>query len=228
MSGYDAHVLAEQKDLDLVKISPNVIPPVCKIMDYGKFCFEQSKKEREARKRQKTTEMKEIWLSMTIEAHDLAVKAKQAIKFAKDGDKIKVSIKMKGRQNAHSSFGVAVMERFHELLKDCTVIEKRPLTEGRNIIMILSPVKTVTAPSGATAGANAGAPAVDALTQDGQAAPKTIRTQAKPPSGQTAQATQPATQTAKKTDTQTATQTDTQTTQATRSPASPPTVKKTK
>jgi translation initiation factor IF-3 len=215
MSGYDAHMLAEQKDLDLVKISPNVIPPVCKIMDYGKFCFEQSKKDKEAKKRQKTTEMKEIWLSMTIEAHDLAVKARQAVRFAKDGDKIKVSIRMKGRQNAHSSFGVAVMERFYEVLKDYTVIEKKPLTEGRNIIMILSPSKTINVPaqpqaaataSGLAGGAHTGAPVTGMV-----AAP----TRAVSPSPQAGKTPQPAHPTE-------------QTTRTARPPESPPAAEKTK
>ena len=141
VNGLAAQRLADEKELDLVKISPMAVPPVCKIMDYGKFRFEQIKKEKEAKKNQKVQEMKEMWLSMTIDDHDLEVKAKQVHKFLEDGNKVKVSIRMRGRQNAHSEFGVAVMNKFSELLKDICTMDKRPLTEGRNIIMILNPNK---------------------------------------------------------------------------------------
>lgn len=141
MSTFDAQRIADDKGLDLVKISPNVVPPVCKIMDYGKYCFEQNKKEKEAKKKQHVSELKEIWLSMTIDTNDLERLAKQAAKFCKDGNKVKVSIKMRGRQIAHSSLGIGVMDKFSEMIKDSAVIEKKPLTEGRNIIMILAPQK---------------------------------------------------------------------------------------
>lgn len=141
MSPREALRLAEDEGLDLVKISPNAIPPVCKIMDYGKFKFDAAKREKDARKNQKTTEMKEIWLSMTIDTHDLETKAKQCVKFLKNGDKVKVSIRMRGRQQAHAALGVDVMNSFFEICKDCCVYEKKPLTEGRNILMILAPKK---------------------------------------------------------------------------------------
>ena len=141
MSAKEALNLAIQEDLDLVKISPNANPPVCKIMDYGKYRFEILKKQKEAKKNQKTVELKEIWLSMTIDVGDLNVKAKQAQKFIAQGNKIKVSIRMRGRQNAHSALGVQVMEKFFELVKDVAVMEKKPLLEGRNILMILAPLK---------------------------------------------------------------------------------------
>ena len=142
MSPRQALELAEQADLDLVKISPNAVPPVCKIMDYGKFKFETLKRQKEAKKNQKTVEVKEIWLSMTIDVGDLNVKAKQTLKFLAEGNKVKVSIRMRGRQNAHADLGIAVMQRFAEMLGSAAVIEKKPLTENRNIIMIVAPAST--------------------------------------------------------------------------------------
>lgn len=142
MSARSALEIAEQSELDLVKISPNAVPPVCKIMDYGKYKFELLKKQKEAKKNQKTVEVKEMWLSMTIDVGDLNVKAKQTLKFLADGNKVKVSIKMRGRQNAHPEQGVAVMERFAQILGENAVVEKKPLTENRNIIMIVAPAKT--------------------------------------------------------------------------------------
>ncbi len=141
MSSKEALKIAEEAGLDLVKISPNANPPVCKIMNYGKYVFELSKKAKEAKKNQKTTEIKEIWLSMTIDVGDLQVKAKQTQKFLSSGNKVKVSIRMRGRQMAHQEIGVEVMQRFFEMVKDCGTIEKQPLTEGRNIWMMLAPLK---------------------------------------------------------------------------------------
>ena len=139
VSGKEALRLAYEQDLDLVKISPNANPPVCKIMNYGKFKFEQLKKQKEARKNQKIVELKEVWLSMTIDVGDLNVKAKQTTKFLQAGNKVKVSIRMRGRQNAHAGLGVDVMERFFTLVEEVAVMEKKPLQEGRNILMILAP-----------------------------------------------------------------------------------------
>ena len=139
VSSAEALALAEEKELDLVKISPNANPPVCKIMNYGKYMFELAKKEKEARRNQKVVEIKEVWLSMTIDVGDINVKAKQAQKFLSSGNKVKVSIRMRGRQNAHANLGVEVMNRFFELVKDYGTMEKRPLTEGRNIWMRLVP-----------------------------------------------------------------------------------------
>lgn len=141
MSAAEALRLAEEENLDLVKISPNAVPPVCKIMNYGKFKFEQAKREKENRKNQKIVELKEIYLSMTIDVGDLNVKAKKALEFLTDGNKVKASIKMRGRQMAHSAMGVQVMQRFFEILGGKAVMDKVPTTEGRNIIMILSPAK---------------------------------------------------------------------------------------
>lgn len=141
MSSRDAQAIADERGLDLVKISPNANPPVCKIMNYGKYLFELNKKAKEAKKNQKVVEIKEVWLSMTIDVGDLNVKAKQAQKFLSSGNKVKVSIRMRGRQMAHANLGLEVMNRFFELVKDCGTMEKQPLTEGRSIWMMLAPLK---------------------------------------------------------------------------------------
>ena len=141
MSSLAALRLAEESDLDLVKISPTANPPVCKIMDYGKYKFELSKKEKKKRKNQKMVELKEVWLSMTIDTNDLNVKARQAQKFLESGNKVKVSIRMRGRQNAHAAMGIDVMNKFFEILGGKGVMDKKPSTEGRNITMMLSPAK---------------------------------------------------------------------------------------
>ena len=141
MSASAALELAEEAELDLVKISPNAVPPVCKIMNYGKFKFEQAKKEKENRKNQKVIELKEIYLSMTIDVGDLNVKAKKTVEMLGDGNKVKVSIRMRGRQQAHAAMGIDVMRRFFDLLGGKAVMDKEPKTEGRNILMILAPAK---------------------------------------------------------------------------------------
>ena len=141
MSAFEALRLAEEMGLDLVKISPQLVPPVCKIMDYGKYKFDQSKKAKDARKNQKVNELKEMWLSMTIEQHDLETKAKLVNKFLAAGDKVKVSIRMKGRQQAYPQTGVEVMNRFFAICEANGVMEKKPSFEGRNILMILNPKK---------------------------------------------------------------------------------------
>ncbi len=141
VSSKEAQEIADDKGLDLVKISPNANPPVCKIMNYGKYVFELAKRAKEAKKNQKVIEIKEVWLSMTIDVGDLNVKAKQAQKFLSSGNKVKVSIRMRGRQMAHSELGVDVMNRFFEIVKDYGTMEKQPLMEGRNIWMMLAPLK---------------------------------------------------------------------------------------
>lgn len=141
VSSREAQRIADDAGLDLVKISPNSNPPVCKIMNYGKYLFELAKKAKEAKKNQKVVEIKEIWLSMTIDVGDLNVKAKQAQKFLVAGNKVKVSIRMRGRQMAHQELGIDVMNKFFELVKDVGTMEKRPLTEGRSIWMMLAPLK---------------------------------------------------------------------------------------
>ncbi|MGI6161544.1 MAG: translation initiation factor IF-3 [Christensenellales bacterium] len=134
-----ARQLSFQKELDLVKIAPNAKPPVCKLMDYGKYRFEQSKREKEARKNQKIINMKEIRLSATIDTHDIAVKAKNAEKFLKQGDKLKVVIRFRGRQMSHSEIGREVMASFYDMIKDAAVIDRPARIEGRNMVMFLSP-----------------------------------------------------------------------------------------
>ena len=141
VSSREAQKIAEDSGLDLVKISPNATPPVCKIMNYGKYLFELNKRAKEAKKNQKVIEIKEVWLSMTIDVGDLNVKAKQTQKFLAAGNKVKVSIRLRGRQMAHSELGLDVMNRFFELVKDSGSMEKQPQTEGRNIWMMLVPLK---------------------------------------------------------------------------------------
>ncbi len=139
MSAREALRLAEEEGLDLVKISPNAIPPVCKIMDYGKFKFEQAKKAKE--NKQKVVELKEVQLSMTIDVGDLNVKAKHATRFLEQGNKVKVTIRLRGRQMAHANLAKDVIMNFYESLKEIAVIEKPLNMEGRNLILILGPVK---------------------------------------------------------------------------------------
>ena len=139
MSSRDALALAEERQLDLVKIAPQARPPVCKLMDYGKYRFEQSKKEREFRKNQKVITVKEVRLSATIEDHDIDVKFKNAVKFLKDGNKVKVTIRFRGRQITHSEIGRQVMNEFAERIKEYGTVDKAPQIEGRNMSMFISP-----------------------------------------------------------------------------------------
>ncbi|HHY78376.1 MAG TPA: translation initiation factor IF-3 [Clostridiales bacterium] len=139
MSAKQALEIAMERELDLVKIAPQAKPPVCKIMDYGKFTFEQSKREREARKNQKVINVKEIRFSPKIEEHDLNVKARNAQRFLKDGNKVKVTIRFRGREIDHIAYGEKALERFYELLKDYCIIEKPAKLEGKNLSLTLSP-----------------------------------------------------------------------------------------
>ena len=141
MPPQEALRMAEEEDLDLVEISPAAVPPVCKIMDYGKYRFEQMKREKENRRNQRVTELKEVGLSVTIDVGDLNVKARQTMKFLDAGNKVKVSIRLRGRQMAHASLGVDVMKRFFDMLEGKAVMDKAPVQEGRNIIMMLSAAK---------------------------------------------------------------------------------------
>ena len=142
MSGREALALAEERQLDLVKIAPQARPPVCKLMDYGKYRFEQSKKEREFRKNQKVITVKEVRLSATIEDHDIDVKFKNAVKFLKEGNKVKVTIRFRGRQITHSEIGRQVMNEFAERIKEYGTVDKAPQIEGRNMSMFISPRAT--------------------------------------------------------------------------------------
>ena len=138
MSAEQALKLAEEANLDLVKIAPTAVPPVCKIMDYGKYRFEQQKKEKENKKNQKVVETKEVRLSINIDTNDFNTKVNQANKFLKSGDKVKVSIRFRGREMAHSKLGLDVMERFGEAIVGGT-IEKPAKLEGRNMLMFIAP-----------------------------------------------------------------------------------------
>ena len=139
MDNRSAQALAEERGLDLVKINPNGNPPVCKLMDYGKYRFEMGKREKEQRKNQKIIEMKEIRLSATIDLHDMEVKAKACKKFLQDGNKVKVSIRFRGRQITHGDIGIEVMDRFFDMLEDTALKERPPKMEGRNMFMVLAP-----------------------------------------------------------------------------------------
>ena len=130
---------AEAAGLDLVKIVPNAQPPVCKLMDYDKHRYEQSKREREMRKNQRIVTLKEVQLSATIEENDVQTKLKNAIKFLEDGDKVKVSIRFRGRQIAHADIGMRIMQDFARRIEEHGTVERRPLLEGRHMIMILAP-----------------------------------------------------------------------------------------
>ena len=141
MSAKDALKKAEEKNLDLVKMAPTAKPPVCKIMDYGKYRFEQAKREKEARKNQKVVEIKEIRLSLNIDTHDFQTKVNHAEKFLKAGNKVKVSIRFRGREMAHPELGLTSMEKFAEACSEFSSIEKPAKLEGRQMLMFLAPVK---------------------------------------------------------------------------------------
>ncbi len=133
--------MADEKELDLVMISPNAEPPVCRIMDLGKYFYEQSKKEKEAKKKQKVTLLKEVRFGLTIEENDIAIKAKNARKFLLDGDKVKVTIRFKGREAQLGNRGREILASFAAKLEDVCIIEKPAKHEGRNMTMVLSPKK---------------------------------------------------------------------------------------
>ena len=139
MSAREAQKIANSRNLDLVKIAPKAKPPVCKIMDYGKYKYETAKREKEARKNQKVVDVKEIRLSANIEAHDLNVKANQAGRFLKNGDKVKVSLRFRGRELSNTSKGQSVIREFVALLDEVGAVEREARLEGRQLIMILAP-----------------------------------------------------------------------------------------
>lgn len=135
----EAQKLANSKNLDLVKIAPQAVPPVCKIMDYGKYLFELAKKEKEARKNQKVISVKEVWIKPNIEEHDFRFKVKNAYKFLKDGDKVKVSVRFRGREMNYTALGEQVLQKFADEIVDVGTVERKPKLEGRSMIMILNP-----------------------------------------------------------------------------------------
>ncbi len=139
MSAQEALTLAEERGFDLVKIAPTATPPVCRIMDYGKYRFEQAKKEKEARKNQRLVETKEIRLSLNIDVADFNTKAKHAMRFLQEGNKVKVSIRFRGREMGHPEIGLDTMNRFAEACSELGAVEKPAKMEGRNMLMFLAP-----------------------------------------------------------------------------------------
>lgn len=139
MSAAEALRLAEEQDLDLVKISPNATPPVCKIMDYRKFCFDQKKKEKEARKNQRVVEIKEIRMSPGIDTNDFNTKMKNAQKFLKEGNRVKVTVRFRGREMAHTNIGEKLLLDFGAGCAELANVEKNPKLDGRFMAMYLSP-----------------------------------------------------------------------------------------
>ncbi len=139
MTSDNAQKMADAKNLDLVMIAPQGVPPVCRIMDYGKFKFEQQKREKDARKNQKVVDIKEIRMSLNIGQHDLDTKVSHATKFLKEGDKVKATIRFRGRERAHASMGTVLLNRFAEACSEFGVVEKEPKFEGRGMQMFLAP-----------------------------------------------------------------------------------------
>lgn len=139
VSAQEALAQAEEQELDLVKISPNAVPPVCKIMDYGKFRFEQLKKEKEAKKNQHVVEVKEIRMSPSIDTNDFNTKVKNAMKFLKDGNRVKVTVRFRGREMAHTSLGADLLKKFGSDCAELATVAKDAKLEGRNMSMFLSP-----------------------------------------------------------------------------------------
>ena len=139
VSSQDAMRMAEERNLDLVKISPNAVPPVCKLMDYGKFRFEQTKREKEARKNQRVVEVKEIRMSPSIDVNDFNVKQRNAQKFLADGNRCKVTVRFRGREMAHTDIGQDLLLKFAEGCADVAVMDKSPKLEGRHMSIFLSP-----------------------------------------------------------------------------------------
>ena len=139
MSSAQAQHIADEQGLDLVKISPQATPPVCKLMDYGKFRFEQSKREKEARKNQHVVEIKEVRMSPGIDVGDFNTKLKNAQKFVADGNRVKVSVRFRGREMAHTEIGRELLVRFAEAIAETATLDKEPKMEGRSMSMFLSP-----------------------------------------------------------------------------------------
>ena len=142
MSSAEALEIAAERGLDLVKLSPGSVPPVCKIMDYGKYRFEQSKKEKEARRNQRVIEVKEIRMTPGIGANDFNVKLKNAMRFLADGNRIKVSVRFRGREMTHTDIGADLLKKFADECSEVAVMDKNPKLEGRNMTMFLSPKNT--------------------------------------------------------------------------------------
>ncbi len=142
MSLDEAKAYAYERELDLVMIAPQATPPVCRSMDYGKYRYEQGKREKEAKKKQQIVEIKEVQLSCSIDVHDFETKANKAKKFLADGNKVRVSLRFKGREMAHQQIGREVMEKFVELCSEFGSVDKAPVLEGRQLIMFIAPAKS--------------------------------------------------------------------------------------
>ncbi|HPO79836.1 MAG TPA: translation initiation factor IF-3 [Bacillota bacterium] len=132
--------IAAERGLDLVEVAPNARPPVCRLIDYGKYKYEQAKRERETRKKQKTMDIKEVRMTPKIEGHDFQVKARNAIRFLQDGDKVKATVRFRGREIVHADIGRALLQDLAEEVKDYGFVEREPRVEGRHMVMILSPI----------------------------------------------------------------------------------------
>jgi translation initiation factor IF-3 len=160
MPTFEAMRMAQERGLDLVEVAPTAIPPVCRLMDYGRFKYEQTKKERDARKNQKIVELKEVRLTPRTDEHDIVAKAKLIQKFIDEGDKVKVTIRFRGRELAHPQLGRQVLEEISNTLKATAAVERPPLMEGRAMFMILTPPGLRSAPSGPPRPAPQGPPGV--------------------------------------------------------------------
>ena len=142
VSSQKALELAYDRGMDLVMMAAQASPAVCKIMDYGKFCFDRDKREKEARKKQQTVELKEIQLSCRIDTHDFETKARHAVRFLTEGNKVRVVMKFKGREMSHQNIGQEVLEKFRAACAEVGTVEKKPVLDGRFLSMVISPVKT--------------------------------------------------------------------------------------
>jgi translation initiation factor IF-3 len=185
----EALAIAKQRNLDLVEVAPTAQPPVCRIMDYGKYRYEQTKKERDARKNQKVIEIKEVRLTPKIDDHDLETKARQAKGFVEDGHKVKLSVKFRGRENAHPEIGRDLLNQFADILKDVAAIEQPARLEGKNMTMLLSkggrpaagadrPERPAQAPRPSGGNPNPNAPRPPREPRDPRPAPPTAQAQA--------------------------------------------------
>ncbi|MEW5866262.1 MAG: translation initiation factor IF-3 [Bacillota bacterium] len=134
--------IAAERGLDLVEVAPTAKPPVCRIIDYGKYKYEQAKRDREAKKKQRIMDVKEVRMTPKIEGHDFQVKARNALKFLQDGDKVKATVRFRGREIVHADIGRALLRDLAEEVKDYGVIEREPRVEGKHMIMILTPKQT--------------------------------------------------------------------------------------
>lgn len=141
VSRYDALRMAEEAELDLVEISPHAVPPVCKIMNFGKFRYQQQKKANEAKKNQKVIEVKEVKFRPGTEEADYQVKLRNVVRFLEDGDKVKITLRFRGREMAHQSVGMQVYERIEKDVDEMAIVEQRPKLEGRQMVMVISPRK---------------------------------------------------------------------------------------